>query len=183
MTGRDGYVVETAPPGAEPLSLQEAKDYLRVTGDGDDALIAGLITAAREACEDYTGRALITRGYSLFLDAWPEGDLMLPRPPLVAVTQIRVAASDVPPESYVADASGRLVFLSSPPAPGVAARGIEIRFTAGYGARAEDVPAALRTGMKQVVARLYESRGDTESGLALPSSARALFHAYRVMGL
>jgi uncharacterized phiE125 gp8 family phage protein len=35
------------PPSAEPWSVAEAKDFLRIEHDDDDAVIAALIAAAR----------------------------------------------------------------------------------------------------------------------------------------
>ena len=43
----------------EPVSLAEAKAQLRVEFDADDALIAGLITAAREHCEGFMNVSLV----------------------------------------------------------------------------------------------------------------------------
>jgi hypothetical protein len=206
-------LTETAPPAAEPLSLAEVKTFLRVDHSNDDSLIAGLITAARQICEDATGRSLITRSYSLYLDCWPgttalgwwdgvqegadvllkSGVLDLPRPPLAAVSKINVydagnAATEFVSANYFVDTAGipgRIVLKegSLPPIPGRVANGIEIQFTAGYGAAAENVPTVLRQGMKQVISRFYEHRGDTPDEALLASGASILFRPYRLMSL
>lgn len=190
-------LVETTPPGAEPVTLDEAKAHLRLVHDSEDETVRGLIAAARQACEDFTGRALIARGYSLFLDQWPAedrgGGVQLPRPPMLSVSGIYVYADDdtaleFPAAGYFVDAAAmpaRVVLRAavSPPLPLRVASGIEIRYRAGYGAAPDAVPAALRTGMKQMIAHLYARRGD-DSGSALKASgAAALFHPYRVMQL
>ncbi len=188
-------LTETTPPAAEPLTLDETKTFLRVDHDNDDSQITGLIAAARQFCESLTGRSLITRSYSLFLDSWPDNGaaLALPQPPLLTVTQINVYAADnssavFSAANYFADtagAPGRLVLAegASPPLPGRIASGIEIRFTAGYGAAASSVPVLLRQGMKQMIAHLYAHRGDSPDQALLASGAAALFQPYRVVSL
>jgi hypothetical protein len=72
-------------PAVEPLTLEEAKNHLRVDADidEDDALINNLIAAARQDCEKFQNRAYITQTWELWLDAWPEKDYIeLPLPPL-----------------------------------------------------------------------------------------------------
>ena len=59
------------PPGAEPVSLGQAKAWLRVSHADEDELISDLIRASRERVESFTGRALITRQYRESLDDWP----------------------------------------------------------------------------------------------------------------
>lgn len=59
------------PPVAEPISLSEAKSYLRITDTDDDTLISSLITAMRQQCEAWTGRALMTQTWTLWLDHFP----------------------------------------------------------------------------------------------------------------
>lgn len=55
----------------EPLNVADAKLYLRVDGTDDDALIAVLITAAREHIEKATGELLVSRTLVGVADRWP----------------------------------------------------------------------------------------------------------------
>lgn len=57
--------------GDEPLALQTAKDWLRVTDTAQDAIIALLISAAREYGENYTRRAWGMQTRELTLPAFP----------------------------------------------------------------------------------------------------------------
>lgn len=58
-------------PTVEPITLDVAKQHLRVDFSDDDALISALITAAREYCENYTHRAFFTQTWQLSLDYFP----------------------------------------------------------------------------------------------------------------
>ena len=49
------------PPSVEPISLADAKQYLRVDFSDDDMVIANIIIRAREYAEQITGRALATQ--------------------------------------------------------------------------------------------------------------------------
>ena len=42
----------------EPVTLQEAKDYMRISSNAEDSLIEELITSARERIEKFTGLSL-----------------------------------------------------------------------------------------------------------------------------
>ena len=64
--------IQTSPPATEPVSLAEAKAHLRVTHNDDDAYITTLIKTARQGIEAQTGLGLISQGWSVFLDDWPE---------------------------------------------------------------------------------------------------------------
>ena len=60
------------PPAVEPVGLNEAKAYLGVLDSAEDNLISNLITAARQAVEQYCGRVLINQSWRLTLDTWPQ---------------------------------------------------------------------------------------------------------------
>jgi|APGre2960657373_1045057.scaffolds.fasta_scaffold07725_9 uncharacterized phiE125 gp8 family phage protein len=62
----------TAQPQSEPITLAEAKDWLKIHPDvlEDDDLIRGLISAARNWAEKGTGRILITQTVVEVWDEW-----------------------------------------------------------------------------------------------------------------
>lgn len=57
------------PPTAEPISIEEASAHLRV--DVYDSYVVGLIPAAREWIEKFTGRSMTWRLLEIGLDAFP----------------------------------------------------------------------------------------------------------------
>ena len=77
-------------PTAEPISLADAKTYLRVSGTEDDSLIETLIAAARVHVETLTRRALITQDWRKVLDCWPEKrQVELPLGPIQSLVAVR----------------------------------------------------------------------------------------------
>ena len=56
-------VTEAASP-TEPVSLIEAKAWLRVDFSDDDTLITGMIKSARQSIEHFTNRALVPKNVS-----------------------------------------------------------------------------------------------------------------------
>lgn len=178
-------------PAVEPVSLADAKAYLRVDTGDEDALIARLIAAARAAAERATGRAFMAQTWRLWLDLWPdEWAIEIPRPPLIGVNSVTTYdasgnATVVDAESYLVDVvsvPGRIVFRNAvlPPVSLREANAIAVEFDAGYG-DADDVPAGICAGVLAWIAHLYESRGDAAA--APPAQALALLAPYRVFAL
>jgi uncharacterized phiE125 gp8 family phage protein len=184
------------PPAAEPLSLAEAKAWLRVDHDDDDALIAALVASARIHIEKETRRALIAQTWRIVRDAWPAGGRIEAYPaPLRQVLAARVydsagAAQAIDAEVFAIDgaaAPGVIAFAPyALPRPGRAIAGIEIDVEAGYGATASDVPEPFKQAIRQLVAHWYENRGagpPDENALRMPASVAALVAPYRVLTL
>jgi uncharacterized phiE125 gp8 family phage protein len=182
------------PPSAEPWTLAEAKDFLRVEHGDDDAIIASLIAAARGHVEALTRRALLVQRWRFVLDAWPAGGRFDPRMgPLRGVIAARVFdaannAHSIDVETFVVDAAANII--ASPywalPLPGRATAGIELDVELGYGATASDVPDALRHAIRMLVAHWYENRGLAAIGASaamLPGGLGALIAPYRVLSL
>ena len=66
-------IVTDTTPDQEPISVQDAKDYLRLANDLDDDTIQGLITAARLEAENEQGRECTQKQFTLALDRFPGG--------------------------------------------------------------------------------------------------------------
>ena len=157
----------TAPPAAEAVTLVEAKAHLRVDGSDEDALIAQLVTVAREHIERETSRVLIARPFRLCLDDWPgEGVIRIGCGPVREVTNVTVYdgegnATAVSLADHLLDGEARpaRLWLREPPAPGRVLNGIEIDFIAGFGASGADVPDTLKRAMLTHVAAMFSVRG------------------------
>ncbi|MEJ0027328.1 MAG: head-tail connector protein [Rhizomicrobium sp.] len=182
----------TTPPALEPVTLADAKAHLKVDTTDDDALIAAMITAARARAEWHTGRALITQGWTLHLDCWPQSGIVeIPLPPLQSVTSVTTYGRDdvatvLSATLYTVDAASapaRLALKTGVPPPADLRRvnALAIAFTAGYGGAASDVPGLLKEAILELTAFLYENRG--EAPAELPPAALALLAPFRVLKL
>jgi len=185
-------LVMTAAPAAEPISLAEAKAHLRVDANDDDTLIASLIAAARLLVERTLGLALVTQGWSYYLDAWPQACcITLPLAPVQAVSAVTVHDADggstvLPADGYAADLLSvpvRIVLTdATPPAVTRPFNGFEVAFTAGYGAAADDVPQPIRQALLLLVAHWFERREPVALGPGpqeVPAVAAGLLQPYR----
>ncbi|RAI44097.1 head-tail connector protein [Rhodoplanes roseus] len=178
-----------AGPASEPLTLAEAKAYLRLDHDDDDALIAALITSARRLVETATRRALIAQTWRLVRDAWPAGGRLKVLPaPLRTVVAARVFDADgmprpIDPSAFSLDVAAAPGVISVPlhavPAPGLRIAGIAIDVSVGYGEDAAEVPAPLVQAVRLWLAHFYEHRGTEPVGA--PPAVAALVSPFRVL--
>lgn len=170
---------------AEPITLAQAKDHLRVVGTDEDAYITSLIVAAREAAEGRTQRALVPRNEALALECWPAA-IRLPWPPLMAVTAIEYDTQD-DTEQTVPDTGYRVNSYVEParitrkgtegwPAVRTGDAAIRVRYRTGY-ASPSSVPASLRQWMLLAIGTMYENRESAAPGAqiyALPEDFMSL---------
>lgn len=181
-------LMSLADPAAPPVAVNDAKAHLRVTHDGEDALIAELVgTAARFLTED-TGVALINQDWRLSLSAAPAGPVALPRHPVASIVAVTVYGADGTP-SLLNGSAYRLDMRSRPATiafePGsipTAANGIEIDFRAGFGTAAVEVPDTLRRAVLALVAHWYEFRAvydASDQPVSVPMAYSRLVRAWR----
>ncbi|MBY0562879.1 MAG: head-tail connector protein [Hyphomonadaceae bacterium] len=179
-------IIIVTPPASEPVSLSEAKLFLRIDHNSEDALINTLIGAARDAVEAGCGRALITRRVRESLDIWRRDAVngaVLGLGPVTNVVAVRLLADNgaqsiIDPARYRLEGAydrPRLVFPPGLPATLRSAGGIEIEYDAGFDDVAADLPLSLRLATLQIVAALYEAR---QGERAIPETARALMRPF-----
>lgn len=179
------------PPASEPVSLAEAKLFLRIDQNVEDQLIETLIVAAREAVEIGCGRALIKRRVRESLDIWRRdavGGAVLGIGPVSSIVTVRLIAANgsqsvIASDRYRLEGSRdrpRLVFEAGVPATLRAAGGIELEYDAGFAEDGADLPVALRLSVLQVVAALFEARAGEAQ---IPDAARALMRPFQPVRL
>jgi uncharacterized phiE125 gp8 family phage protein len=180
-----------SPPASEPISLVDAKQYLRVEHEADDELIAALIAAARNAVELATRRVLMAQRWRITLNCWPaSGRIVSPVNPLISLVTARVrgegdASAALDPVHFTLDAAsvpGLIMFeRARVKEPGRTLAGIELDLEAGYGAAA-DVPAPLIQAIRLLLAQSYEQRDQVRAD-ALPDTVAALVAPFRVLSI
>jgi len=174
-----GLLERVTAPASEPVTLAEAKLYLRLDGTVEDSLVGEQITTARMLAEQWLRRSLITQAWKLSYDYGVSECVRLPMGPVTAITGINMVQQDggmisVNTNAYWLNATKNAVMLSGP----IYAFRVEIMYSAGFGG-ASAVPAPIKQGILAHVAHLYENRGD----MALPAQVAQLYLPYRDMRL
>jgi uncharacterized phiE125 gp8 family phage protein len=180
----------TVEPAAEPVTLAEAKAHMRIAHDSEDALLGGLMRAAREDLERATGIALIQQSWRLALDNWPsQGCALLTVHPVREVLSVTAfgtegEASLIDPADYQLDMLSRPARLhfDERPAPLRIFNGIEIDFAAGYGEAGTDVPDMLKRAILLLVGHWYEFRthfGPADQPVSYPAAYDRIVSTFR----
>jgi uncharacterized phiE125 gp8 family phage protein len=183
-------VYDSAPaPGytGEPVTLIEIKRHLDIVRNDQDDMLLGMIVAAREWVENYTGLILTARdvaqgfdrfGCRMTLNAWPirsatgivtyldanGAEQILPAVPIARWTR---------PARLPASAGVQQVVAYGEP--------IVVTVPAGYATPA-DVPYSLKAAISLIVGDLYNQREETAVGVSIQASGAVtnLCHPYRM---
>ena len=204
-----GIQITTAPT-AEPLSLQEVKEYLRVTDSTDERVVRPLIETARRMAEEHMGRAIMSQTISFFTDAYDEladplwegfrtgpylnyykNYLTIPRPPVTSVTSVSTfndsdTETTMAASRYYLDSvrePARIVLRQGETFPTAlrVANAIKVVYVAGY-TSAYAVPEPIKLGMLQHIAFLYEHRGDMMESVHFPRLVKQMYAPYVIHG-
>jgi uncharacterized phiE125 gp8 family phage protein len=177
------------PPAAEALSLADVKAHLRLDGADEDDLLKSLIIAARKYLESQTGLCLITQGFRLYLDDWPETEVIqIAKGPLQVIESVMIydetgKGMALSLEGHVLDAVSvpARLFLHNRPVAGRALNAIEINMLAGFGDSGSEVPDTLKRAMLMHIALMWELRGAIAQDMqpaAVPAGYERLISPY-----
>ena len=186
-----------AGPAKEPLGLEEAKRWCRVTSDAEDDVVEALVAAARKRIERGTELALITQTVEVKLDRfWGSCAIELPMPPLQSVESVKYVDPDgveqtLDASTYLVSTHRRpgRVWLASGkswPATKDEREAVTITFKAGFGDEPADVFAAapnLLHAMRMLVAHYDRNREAVIAGNApeiVPEGVDALMAGERI---
>lgn len=181
------------PPVLEPISVDEAKQHLRIIDSEDDIIITSLIKQAREFCEDFQNKKYITQTLELVLDSFPEDNYISfdSCSPIQNVESIKYY--DTAGQEYIFESSNYIVDMDSfvnrivlgycklwPLIPLQPANAVRIRFSAGFGDTAEAVPETVKWAMILHMKILYDDYKPDECS-KLEEARNALLGMKRVI--
>ena len=149
--------------GACALSLDDAKEHLRVGGTDEDALITSFAQAAHNVVSEAIGRVLTEETWTVSVAA-ASGDLVLPVRPVLTVESIAYFdADDAPQSATVSD----FYLFRHPDRPRLrpkdgkawpSARRRDDAITVTITVGMSEVPAELISVMKLLVGHWYDNR-------------------------
>ncbi len=188
---------ETVAAAVDMLTVENLRAHLRLAsgfGEVDDGAeataLAGFLRAAIASVEARTGKVLLRRRFVMRLDDWRDRmGQALPLAPVISVEGIWIEdpqeqAVEIPRAAWrlLPDNDRPVIRPAGVMLPHVPRLGsVVIRFTAGFGASWEDVPADLAQAVLMLAAQFYEDRGMTDRAAGLPFGVSALIERWRTV--
>lgn len=166
-------------------AVDEAKTYLRIEHDEEDALIARLAASAIRHGEGFTGLVFLERQCSERVPVSAAWQRLAATPvrAIVAVTGIPAegVAFALPPDGYALDIDGNGDGWVRVTQPGNARR-IEVTYRAGIATGWGVIPEALKQGALRLTGHLHAIR-DAADDPGPPAAVAALWRPWRRMRL
>ena len=184
------YLVQTVAPLSEPITLEQAKDFMRILESDEDAIITAMIVSAREFAENYTNRQIMSATYELYNSHYIQ-DMVMPKNPIQSVTKVEYMDETGVYQTldaglyylYGENDVFKLRLEEDLPEYKEHKNAIKITFTAGY----TTVPQSFLSYMKVFVSNIYENREFYVVGAKVDSMANPLvvkmLDMYRVQPL
>ena len=161
---------QLTPPVSEPVNVAELRSFCRQDLLDDDAELADLAFSCREFIERSFNIQMLTATWELTLDAFPEGVIYLPRPPLASVTSIQYYDSANVLQTWsntnyrvlTTEEPGFIEAVDSWPNTYERSDAVKVTYVAGWSHRTL-IPAGLTQAIKTRVRWMYEGQpGDPD---------------------
>lgn len=177
-------------PSSEPITLAEAKLYLRVDDTTENDLITAIITAARRKFENDTYHYLMPQTWELYLnkDEISNEQISINKSDITAISSVKYydinnTQQTLSTSDYQTAIEGRPYSIQITTMPQVYDRlnAMVIRFTLGY-ANAAAVPEDIKTAIKTLIGTLYENRQTIVTGTQVnevPDTYKFIMENYR----
>lgn len=174
------------------ITLQEAKDHLRVEVTDDDSYISELIILARDHIETFVRRSLVTQTWEYALNEFPSGKIKLPMSPVQSVTDIKYIDAEGIEQTwanteydvFMNEMPGfvKLGFDKTYPTIRNTQDAIKITYVTGY-SRRELIPRAIIHAGLLLIGHFYERREQTQVGgtiVEIPYGIETLLFPHRM---
>ncbi len=155
------------------ITLKALKQYLRIDHLHDDQMIEELIEVAISAAADYTGLSLAESSLKITIYDNLPSSIKLIHQPISKIEQFKLfrhngEAIYLAKEHYSLEGENIKIKRH------YAVERAEITYKVGYAK--EQLPAPIKQGMLEHLAKLYDLRGSDQ---ALPIAARSMYQAYK----
>lgn len=169
------------PPASEPVTLSQAKAFLRIEHNGDDAAITTAIMAARVAAEQYLRMVLLAQSWEFSAGNPCCVSLALPVRPVTSISAVTLvneqgATRTLESGDYRASVAGDAVLFAN----SLSSEIVRVQFVAGAYADAASIPAPIIQGILHHVAAMMEVR---DGSAGLPVQALSCYAPYRQVSL
>jgi len=146
----------------EPITLAEVKNYLRLEGfindntsitptfNDDNTYILGLITASREALEEYTGLSFVPKTWQIEFDNY-DGNFEIPFGPVLDIIELHPQGESTATDELEFTTSSNKRILKTP-----TYGNLVMLYDAGF----TTLPKRLKDAMFKEIAYRYINRGD-----------------------
>jgi uncharacterized phiE125 gp8 family phage protein len=155
-------------PTALPVSLETAKQHLKVQHAADDELITLMLRAAASGAEQLLNRALMTQTWQLIVDAFPTAEFRLERPRVQSISSITYidpagAQQTLGADAYTLDPDLLPGWVlpalgTNWPATRDQANAVRVTFVTGYGSDPTAVPETVRAWILLHLGASYRNR-------------------------
>jgi uncharacterized phiE125 gp8 family phage protein len=165
------------PTARHPLvTVADFKEFANITLDADDLKIEVMLRGVVSHCEWWTNRTFIDDAWQWTMRAWPARVIEIPRAPLRFVESVQYVDIDGNTQSLTEDTDFAVDTDANPgtiepvygetwpSVRGETAAAITIKYAAGFGLNAIDVPQELRSAVMMLGTEMYRQPEPTVIG-------------------